>query len=133
MCEIRRREGRIQFRRKGDGNHITLILRVLQENINVLERWNLPSCLQYRRKGPPTYPSLEMKQAEAATEQSCARNVEVFLKKTAIACHQNLGVLLEYGWYAIEVFFKNASTLRVRPGIKSVCRTLVWLIESTCV
>jgi len=41
------------------------------------------------------------------------RNVEASLKKTDIAYHQNLAFLLGFGRYAISVFFKNASTLRV--------------------
>ena len=34
-------------------------------------------------------------------------DVEAFLKKTAIAYHQNLAVFLRFGRYAIEVFFKK--------------------------
>jgi len=41
------------------------------------------------------------------------RGVEAFLKKTAIAYHQNLAFLLGFQPYAIAVFFKNASTPRV--------------------
>jgi len=41
------------------------------------------------------------------------RGVEAFLKKTAIAYHQNLAFLLGSRPYAIAVFFKNASTPRV--------------------
>jgi len=41
------------------------------------------------------------------------RGVEAFLKKTAIAYHQNLTFLLGSRPYAIAVFFKNASTPRV--------------------
>jgi len=44
------------------------------------------------------------------------RNVEASLKKTDIAYHQNLAFLLGFGRYAISVFFKNASTLRVMPA-----------------
>jgi len=36
-----------------------------------------------------------------------------FLKKTAIAYRQNLVLFLEFRWYAIAVFFKNASASRV--------------------
>ena len=41
------------------------------------------------------------------------RGVEAFLKKTAIAYHQNPVLLLGFGGYAITAFFKNASTSRV--------------------
>ena len=41
---------------------------------------------------------------------SCCRSV---LKKAAIAYRQNLVLFLEFRWYAIAVFFKNASTSRV--------------------
>ena len=41
------------------------------------------------------------------------RNVEAFLEKTAIAYRQNVAFFLEFGWYAIAVFSKNATTLRV--------------------
>ena len=41
---------------------------------------------------------------------TCTRGVEVFLKKTAIAYHQNSDFLLGFGRYAIS---KNASTSRV--------------------
>ena len=44
---------------------------------------------------------------------TCTRGVEAFLKKTAIAYHQNLTFLLGSWPYAIAVFFKNASTPRV--------------------
>jgi len=44
---------------------------------------------------------------------SSTRGVEAFLKKTAIAYHQNLAFLLGSPPYAIAVFFKNASTPRV--------------------
>ena len=43
------------------------------------------------------------------------RNVEAVLEKTAIAYRQNLAFFLEFGWYAIAVFSKDASTLRVLP------------------
>jgi len=48
----------------------------------------------------------------------CTHGVEAFLKKAAIAHHQNLAFLLGFRPYTMEVFFflKNASTLRV-PGI----------------
>jgi len=39
--------------------------------------------------------------------------VAVFLEKTAIAYRQNLAFFLQFGWYAIAVFSKNATTLRV--------------------
>ena len=41
------------------------------------------------------------------------RNVEAFLEKTAIAYRQNVAFFLEFGWHAIAVFSKNATTLRV--------------------
>ena len=41
------------------------------------------------------------------------RNVEAFLEKTAIAYRQNMAFFLEFGWHAIAVFSKNATTLRV--------------------
>ena len=43
----------------------------------------------------------------------CTRNVEAFLEKTAIAYCQNLAFFLKFKWYAIAVFCKNASILRV--------------------
>ena len=44
---------------------------------------------------------------------SGTRGAQAFLKKTAIAYHQNSAFLLGFGRYAIAVFFKNASTSRV--------------------
>ena len=41
------------------------------------------------------------------------RSVVAFLEKTAIAYRQNLAFFLQFGWYAIAVFSKNATTLRV--------------------
>jgi len=41
------------------------------------------------------------------------RDVEAFLKKTAIAYHQIWPFWLDFRGYAIAVFFKNASTSRV--------------------
>jgi len=41
------------------------------------------------------------------------RSVEAFLEKTAIAYHPNLRKSATFWWYAIAVFSKNASTLRV--------------------
>jgi len=41
------------------------------------------------------------------------RNVEAFLKKTDIAYRPNPSKKAKFWWYAISVFFKNASTLRV--------------------
>ena len=52
----------------------------------------------------------------------CTRAVEAFLKKTTIAYRQNLVLFLEFRWYAIVVFFKNASISRVlgtRLGVAS--------------
>jgi len=48
-----------------------------------------------------------------SADTTTARSVEAFLKKTAIAYHQNLAFLLGSPPYAIAVFFKNASTPRV--------------------
>ena len=47
------------------------------------------------------------------TRHSYTRNVEAFLEKTAIAYRQNVAFFLEFGWHAIAVFSKNATTLRV--------------------
>jgi len=44
-------------------------------------------------------------------------------KKTDIAYHQNLAFLLGFGRYAISVFFKNASTLRVLVDAMVSCRS----------
>jgi len=46
------------------------------------------------------------------------RNVEAFLKKTAIASHQNLAPPVGFGWCAIAVSPKNA--LRV-PAYQHRC------------
>ena len=43
----------------------------------------------------------------------CARGIEAFLKKTDIAYRQKLTFLFGSRPYAIAVFFKNASALRV--------------------
>ena len=48
---------------------------------------------------------------ESFCQYSCCRSV---LKKAAIAYRQNLVLFLEFRWYAIAVFFKNASTSRVK-------------------
>jgi len=48
-----------------------------------------------------------------SADTTTTRGVEAFLKKTAIAYHQNLAFLLGSPPYAIAVFFKNASTPRV--------------------
>jgi len=40
-------------------------------------------------------------------------NVEAFFTKTDIAYHLNPSKKTRFGWYAISVFFKNASILRV--------------------
>jgi len=58
----------------------------------------------------------------------CARNVEAFSKKIATVYHQNLTFLLEFGLYAIAVFFKkNTSTLRVHSLGYCVCvQMYVW-------
>jgi len=45
-----------------------------------------------------------------ASSCSDTRDVEVFLKKTAITSHQNLAFLLGFGGYVVSVFFKDAST-----------------------
>jgi len=42
-----------------------------------------------------------------SASRSSTRNVEEFLRKTAISCHQNSAFLLEFGQYAIAVFFKK--------------------------
>ena len=42
------------------------------------------------------------------------RDVEAFLKKTAIAYHLNSRKSTKFWRYAIAVFFKNASTARVQ-------------------
>jgi len=47
-------------------------------------------------------------------EYCCTRDVEAFLKKTAIAYRPNPSKKAEFWWYAVAVFFKNASTSRVR-------------------
>jgi len=54
----------------------------------------------------------------------CTRGVEAFLKKIAIAYHQNLTFLLGSRPYAIAVFFKNASTPRVPCYISAGCVAL---------
>jgi len=41
------------------------------------------------------------------------RGVEAFLKKTAIAYGRDPSKKVKFWWYAIAVFFKNASTPRV--------------------
>jgi len=46
-------------------------------------------------------------------KHQCTRNVEAFLKKTDIAYRPNPSKKAKFWWYAISVFFKNASTLRV--------------------
>ena len=48
-----------------------------------------------------------------AIDRTRTRGVEAFLKKTAIAYHQNSAFLLVFGRYAIAVFLKNDSTSRV--------------------
>jgi len=45
------------------------------------------------------------------------RSVVAFLEKTAIAYRQNLAFFLQFWWYAIAVFSKNAMTLRVNAII----------------
>jgi len=52
-----------------------------------------------------------------AASSSTTRALEAFLKKTAIAYRQNLVLFLEFRWYAIAVFFKNASTSRVAESL----------------
>jgi len=54
----------------------------------------------------------EKKAHVKSARQHYTRDVEAFLKKTAIAYHQNSAFLLGFGRYAIAVFFKNASTSR---------------------
>jgi len=45
--------------------------------------------------------------------QAPTRGVEAFLKKTAIAYGRDPSKKAKFWWYAIAVFFKNASTPRV--------------------
>ena len=65
--------------------------------------------LHYKGDNPHTMQHLSVQFPSAKP----TRGVEAFLKKTAIAYHQNLAFLLGFQPYAIAVFFKNASTPRV--------------------
>jgi len=49
-------------------------------------------------------------------QSNSTRGVEAFLKKTAIAYGPDPSKKAKFWWYAIAVFFKNASTPRVRGG-----------------
>jgi len=49
------------------------------------------------------------------------RGVEAFLKKTAIAYGGDPSKKAKFWWYAIAVFFKNASTPRVKLVVMQGC------------
>jgi len=50
----------------------------------------------------------------------CTRGVEAFLKKTAIAYGGDPSKNAKFWWYAIAVFFKNASTPRVQATAQEI-------------
>ena len=61
----------------------------------------------------------------------CTRGVEAFLKKTAIAYGGDPSKNAKFWWYAIAVFFKNASTPRVLNQRAQCGREQGWIYGCT--